>query len=172
MLDRLHVYHSKRSQGTGTRYVIAEHVRDAAGFQAIRTADAVAMDTWTSSGLLLHGFEVKVSRSDWLAELADPGKCLPVKRFCDYWWLVTSERDLVKPGELPNGWGLLVASDIKREVYDFETSAYRWITRATLRQVHQARRIISPDPVGKSFLASLLRATAKTASRGAVPLGG
>lgn len=69
-------------------------------------ADGVAVNTWRSRGHAVHGFEVKVSRADWLRELKSPAKAEPVFRYCDYWFLV-AEKDIVKPGELPAAWGHL-----------------------------------------------------------------
>lgn len=73
-----------------------------------RSADAVAMNLWPSRGMAIHGFEIKVSRGDWLRELKTPEKAEPVARYCDYWWIVAPE-GIVKDGELPDGWGLLEA---------------------------------------------------------------
>lgn len=58
----------------------------------------------------IEGHEVKVSRSDWLAELADPTKADAWARHCHRWWLVVPHRDIVKDGELPDGWGLMAPS--------------------------------------------------------------
>src|SRR4051812_18306594 len=57
-------------------YVLLEQVRGATGITegADRSADAIAMSVWPSRGLELHGFEVKVSRGDWLRELREPAK--------------------------------------------------------------------------------------------------
>lgn len=83
-------------------------VGDATGFSVKRHADAVAMSLWPSRGLGLHGIEVKASRGDWLREKADPAKAEPVSKFCDYWWLAVASDDVVKDGELPDTWGLMV----------------------------------------------------------------
>ena len=83
-------------------------VRDAAGFNARRSADVVAMNTWPSRGLSVHGVEVKVSRSDWLRELKDPAKSASVQRFCDRWWLAAGDDKVAKIEEVPEAWGLLV----------------------------------------------------------------
>lgn len=83
-------------------------VRNAAGFSATRTLDAIAINTWPSRGLEVHGFECKSSRGDWLREKDDPEKAEVFVQFCDRWWLVAGRDDLVHPGELPVGWGLLV----------------------------------------------------------------
>ena len=63
----------------------------------------------------LHGFEVKVSRSDWLRELADPTKADAWKRFCDQWWLVCPP-EVARADELPSGWGWMTYSNGKLRV--------------------------------------------------------
>lgn len=83
-------------------------VRNAAGFDANRTADGIAMSLWPSRGLEVYGFEIKVSRGDWLSEMRNPAKSEDVFGYCDRWFLVSASRDLVKAGELPPTWGLMV----------------------------------------------------------------
>lgn len=73
---------------------------------ASRYADAMAFNLWNSRGHALLGFEIKVSRSDWLRELKDPAKSAPIQRFCDRWFVVT-EPGIVKLDELPLTWGLM-----------------------------------------------------------------
>ena len=90
-------------------YAFLPQVRDGTVAAAVRTADALAFSLWPSRGLVWHGFECKVSRSDWTRELKDPAKAHAIGRFCDYWWVVAAEK-VVQPGELPPAWGLLVAS--------------------------------------------------------------
>lgn len=89
-------------------YMLLTEVHDKAGFSARRRADAIAMGLWPSRGLHIHGFECKISRSDWLSEKKDPQKAEEGLRACDFIWLVVSDREIVKDGELPTGWGLLV----------------------------------------------------------------
>ena len=133
------------------RYARAEHVRSSTSWSR-RTADFIAMDMWPSSGLNLHGHEVKCSRSDWLTELRDPSKAEEFKQHMDRWWLVVSDRALVKPGELPDDWGLMALDK-----------------GGTLRCVRSAPRL-TPTPMSKGMLAALLRATARTAHREAARL--
>lgn len=159
MLDALHDRYSATSQG-GYRYVCAEHVRSACGFagvsvdpggtwtsRTLRTADFLAQDTWEAQGLALHGHEVKVSRSDWLTELADPEKADAIKRFCDFWWLVVPDPAIVRD-DLPDDWGLLAFG-----------------RNGKLRIYRRAPRL-TPDPHTPTFRASLLRGVRKTAQRG------
>jgi hypothetical protein len=90
-------------------YALLSQVRDGTGYGSPgRTADALAMSLWPSRGLELSGFEMKVSRSDWLRELKQPEKAESIARYCDRWWLYVSDDNIVKDGELPTTWGLLV----------------------------------------------------------------
>lgn len=54
----------------------------------------------------LEGFEVKISRADWLHELAQPEKGAIWQESCHRWWLVTVP-GVAYIAELPEGWGLL-----------------------------------------------------------------
>lgn len=92
--------------GNGPEWADVEKVRDAPGFDAMRTADAMALGLWKSRGHELHGFEVKVSRSDWRRELADPAKAEGWCEIVDRWWIV-APRGVVPRDELPATGGLL-----------------------------------------------------------------
>ena len=151
LLDLLARRHSAVSMGDSMRYAYAEQVPSKTSW-VTRRLDFMAMDMWPSSGLDLHGFEVKCSRSDWLTELRDPSKAEEFKQFMDRWWLVVSDRAFVKPGELPEDWGLLALDK-----------------RGSLRTATFAPRL-TPAPMPKKMLAGLLRATQKTAQREAVRL--
>ena len=96
-----------RDGGQGNRAVFLEEVRAGVGADRGRTADVLTLGLWPSRGLLLEGFELKASRSDWRGELDRPEKADAVARYCDRWWLVTVP-DVVHAGELPPTWGLLV----------------------------------------------------------------
>lgn len=152
VFDLIHARYSTAKGGNGPRYVVAEHVRNQGGFgghwgsSRLRTIDALAIDLWPSSGHLIHGFEVKVSRSDWITELHDPEKAEAFKPYCDHWWLVVSDAAIVRD-DLPPGWGLLAPDQ-----------------RGALRVKRRAPRLIRQEiPVG--MLAAWLRAAARTATR-------
>lgn len=89
-------------------YAVLEEVRDGAGFDARHSTDAIVMGLWPSRGLRLEGFEIKVSRPDWLREVRKPEKAESLYRYCDHWWLLGSSSDIVQDLELPATWGLLV----------------------------------------------------------------
>ena len=96
-----------RYGGERDEWVILSEVRNRAGHDASRSADAIAMNMWPSRGLSIHGFEIKVSRTDWVRELKDPSKAEAFHGLVDYWWLVVSDPAIVHDDELPEGWGLL-----------------------------------------------------------------
>ncbi|MBC9927192.1 hypothetical protein [Leucobacter sp. cx-169] len=116
LLNRLGVRYSNIRRGTlADRWVRAEHVRRRLGHASMNyVADFIALDKYPGipygTALAMHWFEVKVSRSDWLAELRQPEKSEAFTRFANHAWLVVSDASIVKPGELPDGWGLLVAA--------------------------------------------------------------
>lgn len=118
-------------------YAVIRGVRNAASFDADRTCDALAMGIWKSTGLHLHGFEIKVSRNDWLREIQDPTKAESFAKHCHFWWIAAAP-GIVKLEELPAMWGLMEASG--------ETLKVR--RPATLRE---------PERIGWSMLAALLR---------------
>lgn len=91
-------------------YGFITQVRSGTGNGSCRTADAMAMSLWPSRGLHLLGFEVKVSRTDWINELKNPSKAEEIAKFCHEWYLVVNSPDIVKEGELPATWGLIVPS--------------------------------------------------------------
>lgn len=148
MLDLLARRYTQRRRGAiADRWVRAEHVYSTQKTYGLdkRCADFVAIDKYHSTQAM-HGHEVKVSRSDWLTELRDPEKAEPIKRFCRYWWLVVPDSDIVKPGELPADWGLIVRS------------------KAGLRAKVKAPEL-TPEPLTLDFVAGLGSAIHRTACR-------
>lgn len=69
--------------------------------------DAIYVGFTSTRGRILVGHELKISRSDWLAELNKAGKADPWADQCHQWWLVVSSPAIVRTGELPPGWGLM-----------------------------------------------------------------
>lgn len=120
-------------------YAFMTEVPNGTGANTSRHADALAMSLWPSRGLDLYGFELKSSRSDWEKELNNPAKADAIARYCDYWYLVVGREDIVRTGELPKTWGLIVPSGDK------------------LKVVTEASRL-EAQPIGRKFLAALFRA--------------
>jgi hypothetical protein len=159
MLRMLETRHTRDGNGGSGEFAFLTHVRDAAGFDGRRTIDALALGLWKSRGFDLHAFEVKCSRSDYLAELRNPAKAEVFGERVDYFWMVVADPAIVKD-DLPHGWGLLAATAPK---VDEETGAK---TLGTLRVVKQApRQELTPEQrmINRSWLVQMLRAA------GAVP---
>lgn len=92
-------------------YAFLTQVRNGTGYLNVtRTADAMVMSLWPSRGLELIGFEMKISRSDWLRELKNPEKAEEMVKFCDRWYIVAPDTEVVKLEELPAAWGLMTAT--------------------------------------------------------------
>lgn len=126
-------------------FAFLSNVPSSTGGGAARYADAVCMSLWPSRGLFLDGFELKVSRSDWLAEYRNPAKAEEIARYCDHWWMVTAHDSLIQDHELPDTWGWLSCD---------ETGKLRIKKKAPLTP---------SEPIDAKFLAALLRAsTAKS----------
>lgn len=155
MLALLHQRHSAEAMGA-RRWVIAEHVPQRPGHaDGQRIADFIAIDCYSAPGTyywqkdarhLVHGFEIKVSRSDWLAELRDPSKAAAFIPYCHHWWLVAASRDVYQPDEIPEGWGVLVPT----------AASLRIKIRAPSREA---------EAMPPAMVASFARAVAKTAVR-------
>lgn len=124
----------------GAGYIKLTQVRAATGWVDLNTADMMVMGEWPSTGNELHGFEVKVSRADWLNEVKNPRKNDSVKGYCDRWWLVISDESMVKEGELPDDWGMMV-----------------WQGRGRKLKVVKAAPKLDAAPMDHCFVASLLR---------------
>lgn len=93
---------------TSPQYALFSEVRNQTGHGSRRDryCDAMAMCLWPSMGIELHGFEIKVSYSDWKKELQDPTKSAEFIQYCDRWWIV-APKGIIPTGELPKNWGLL-----------------------------------------------------------------
>lgn len=126
----------------GDEYVTLFEVPARTGRAPEARADALVVSLWPSRGIELCGFEFKVDRGDWLAELRAPAKAETIARHCDR-WCVFAAAGVVKAGELPIGWGL------------WELQGEGTIRRTVPAPVREA------EPIPRGMLASLLRARAR-----------
>lgn len=123
-----------RTRYAAPEYAFFEEVGDSGSSSRVY-ADGVAINMWASRGYAITGFEVKVSRSDWLRELKQPEKSEPILTKCDFWYLVAPE-DVYVPDEVPSSWGILAFKNgklfEKRKAPKLEPKA---ITRAFVAQM-------------------------------------
>lgn len=120
------------------KYIVATQVR-ANGSATDRTADAIIVGNWPSVGYEIQGFEIKISRADWLNELKDMTKHQASKQYCDRWWLLIASELFVKEGELPEDWGLMVP-------------------HGTGIRIVKAAPKLEPKPASVQFITGLMRA--------------
>ena len=129
--------------GHGERYAVLFEVRNAAGFNANRSIDAVVMSLWPSLGLELWGMEIKVNRYDWTRELNNPKKASDVFHHFDRWFLVAPD-GVAKSDEIPGPWGWFIPSKDGR-----------------LQRAREAAKNPDVKPLDRQFLAMLMRQTAR-----------
>lgn len=124
----------------GPEWAIAWEVAPGTGSVSggVRYADAVMMSLWPSRGLELHGVEIKVSRSDWKREAADPTKAERIAAYCERWWVHTGPGVIHDVSELPPAWGWRV----------FDGKAWK-----TMREADKT----DAKPCDRNFLAALMR---------------
>lgn len=160
ILDLLRDRHASTGNGGAGEWAFMPQVRNAAGFDASRTLDALALHLWPSRGLVLHGYEVKTSRSDFLREIKDPAKAEAFCRLVEFFWIV-APKGVVKKGELPTTWGLI-------EVHGTGTQEDSWRlrTKTAAPCLLQAKYHPNRGPLPRGLVVSMLRAIP-----GAVPGG-
>jgi hypothetical protein len=149
VLDALHLRLCAPVNGAAQRYALAEHARLDPTW-GHRILDAVAVDTWASTGYGLDGYEVKVSRGDLRRELADLTKAGAWDDVLDTFSIVAPRPVLTdwQAFGMPDDWGVMAAS---------EGGSVRWLRKPT-------RRTNQP-PVRRPVVAGLARAIAQTATR-------
>lgn len=99
--------------------------------------DAFAINCWPSKNYVRHALEVKVSRSDFLREMRDPGKRQRAMELANEFWFVAPS-GVIKKGECPEGCGWL----------ELTKGGFRVRRSAKFREV---------DDLPMTFVASLLR---------------
>lgn len=138
------IYAALRLRYPLPEYVFLAEVANGTGWGANRWADALVMGVWPSRGLELTGLEIKVSRSDWTRERKRPDKAESIALYCDRWFVVAPP-GVVPPDQVPPSWGLMELRGTK------------------LVTVVEPRVPLTPKPVDRPFLASLLRCAVQQA---------
>lgn len=109
-MNALQVREALRSYWPSDRCLTLEEVGQDSG-QSGRKIDMLVVNIWGSRGHFLEAVEIKVSVSDWKAELKNPAKA-------DWWWQHTNRFWLAVPfdmvtkvrDDVPETWGLLSIS--------------------------------------------------------------
>lgn len=134
MSNTVEVTAALRERYAAPEYAFFEEVGDSGSSSRVY-ADGVAINMWASRGYAITGFEVKISRSDWLRELKQPEKAEPIITKCDYFYLVAPD-EVYQADEVPVSWGILGWKDGKlREKRKAPKLEPKNITRAFVAQM-------------------------------------
>jgi uncharacterized protein YqgV (UPF0045/DUF77 family) len=95
------------------------------------------MNLFPSRGLSVYGFEIKVSKSDFMSEIRKPDKSADIQKFCDRWYIVAPE-EAVDESLLPATWGWLQ------------------VTGEQIR-VKKEAPTLTPEPLNRKFVAAVVR---------------
>lgn len=139
------LWQALRKRYKAPEWALVREVPDGTGFSGHGYADAVALNLWPSRGLLLVGFELKVHRNDWLRELKNPAKAERFAKFCDEWWLITTD-GVAEMDEIPPAWGWLryppnaksMRTMKKAQRKDTQPELPRSFTAAIVRRAHES----------------------------------
>jgi hypothetical protein len=128
-----------------------------------RKADLIWQSVTKAGEYRLVGHEVKVSRSDVIAEIQDPTKAEAWMQFCDQWWLVVSDPKILEGLEIPETWGIMAppSGRLKRSMTVVKPAA-------VLKPIHQAdglRRLVSWQLTQSETIVSPMRYTIQTQER-------
>lgn len=93
---------------TPERYAIFDEQKIGTGFgrTAAQAMDAWVIFLWPSDRNLRMAFEIKVSRSDFKAEIKNPAKRRPALQVSNEFWFL-APAGLIKPEEIPLDCGLM-----------------------------------------------------------------
>lgn len=108
LMERLERHYIKPGQDLPGGIFVPECGRNGGGTGS--RCDALYVGFTSTSGRLLIGHEVKVSRADWRKELDTAGKADQWADDCHAWYIVAPSTEIVVPEELPADWGLMIPS--------------------------------------------------------------
>jgi len=124
--------------------------------KALQQIDAYALNCYPSENFRKIAYEIKVSRSDFMAEKMDPDKRIPAMEVSDYFYFA-APRGLIAPMEIPKDCGLLVVyetgqSEILKEAPRLEATRLDWrfvaslVRNVTRMQKKDLPRDVFTDP--------------------------
>lgn len=134
------IRHLLQERHAAPEWAFFSELPDRTGFDQVRTFDAWAMAVWPSLGFKTVGYEIKVSRADFAREVLKPTKRTPMEQVSNECFFATPA-GLLKPDEVPEGWGLIEATGGEEP-------------KLRVKKHAQSRTI---DPLPPGFIASLAR---------------
>lgn len=111
LAEALRAHYIPESKGklamAGGTFVHEVGVNGVWGAAGNRRCDGLYAGFTSASGRILVGHEIKISRSDWRAELKNLDKADAWADACHAFYVVAPSTDVVPVEELPHGWGLM-----------------------------------------------------------------
>lgn len=141
--------------GQKERYAVFEQVASGTGAAAYSWIDVVSVDLWPSDGLTRRAFEVKVSRGDFLAELANSAKNAWAKECFNEFWYVAPAGVIKDENELPENCGWLMPAGSRlitkraasRREATIDEALFASICRSAQRAEHDNRDALRKELV-------------------------
>lgn len=127
-------------------YILMEEVSDHVN-RKNRSLDYMAIGMWSSRGHAIIGVEQKSNRSDWLTELKTPQKQESHFKYCDRFYLLTTNEGVARPEEIPATWGWMNIEKYKNG------NGFRL-------KVMKEAPFLSPIPPSIEFVCAMLRRAA------------
>lgn len=131
-----------RAKFPANEYVLIQEVSDASGFSRSRSLDYMLINLWQSRGLAVTGIEQKSWRNDWLKEIKNPAKQENHFKYCDYFYLLTTDENVAKIEEIPINWG------------------WWHINKSGVLKTMKAAPKLNPEPIGRSLMCAMMRRAA------------
>lgn len=138
--EKVSVYNLLRKKYPAEECVLLEEVSDTTGGRN-RSCDFMVVNLWKSRGLSIIGIEQKSYRSDWLNEMKNPKKQEAHFKYCDYFYLLTTEENVAKLEEIPVTWGWMMVKGGKIHIM-------------------KPAPKLSAEPIPRDFLCAMLRRAA------------
>ena len=118
-----------------------------------RRIDAIALSPWEARKYGLHLFEVKSFREDWLRELHNPEKQNGFWNVGGDYWFLETEEGIIKPEEVPEGFGLMRWREGKslKIVKEAEYKPPNYDTDFLMAFVNKMRKYYNAEKVSEAY---------------------
>jgi hypothetical protein len=118
-----------------------------------RRIDAIALSPWEARKYALHLFELKSFREDWLRELHNPEKQNGFWKVGGDYWFLETEEGIIKPEEVPEGFGLMQWREGKslKIIKEAEYKPPNYDISFLMAFLNKMRKYYNAERVGESY---------------------
>ena len=118
-----------------------------------RRIDAIALSPWEARKYALNLFELKSVREDWLRELHNPEKQNGFWKIGGGYWFLETEEGIIKPEEVPEGFGLMQWREGKslKRVKEAEYRPPNYDINFLMAFLNKMRKYYNAEKVGESY---------------------